>query len=124
MRTWRRLPRIYLPFAALTTFGPLPVMLLQHDPIHVHGVALAIDLGLLAAIAEGSTVAWTLVLLWNGFLTLAVVFASTSGGSMTVGAPLFALLGMSCAAMQLSPAMRAHVGLKRRSVPPAGTQPV
>jgi hypothetical protein len=119
----RRLPRIYLPFAALTMFGPLPVMLLQHDPIHVHIVALVIEVGLIAAIAGGSAVAWTLLLLWNGLLTLAVIFASASGDSMTVGAPLFALLGISCAAMQSSPAMRAHVGLKRRRVPPAGTQP-
>jgi hypothetical protein len=107
---------VYLPFAVLTMFGPLPIMLLQHDPIHAKPAGLAFVAILLAALARRSVISWTLLLLWNVFLVFAAAPALGSPG-MTVGAPLLSLLGLSCAAMQLTPSMRDHVGLASRQTP-------
>lgn len=107
---------MYLPFAALTIFGPLPIMLIQHDPIHPKPVGLAFVAILVMALARRSVISWTLLLLWNVFLGLAAAPALGSPGT-TVGAPLLSLLGLSCAAMQLTPSMRGYVGLPRRRTP-------
>lgn len=115
MNSHRRLPRAYLPFALLTLFGPLPVVLLQHDPIHPKPAGLAFVAILLVALARRSVISWTLLLLWNVFLVCAAAPALGSPG-MTVGAPLLSLLGLSCAAMQLTPSMRHRVGLSRRRI--------
>jgi hypothetical protein len=103
---------VYVPFAVLTMFGPLPIMLLQHDPIHVKPAGLAFVAIVLVALARRSAISWTLLLLWNVFLLFAPLPALGSAG-MTVGAPLMSLLGLICAAMQLTPSMRDHVGLSR-----------
>lgn len=110
---------MYVPLAALTMFGPLPVMLLQHDPVHAKPAGLVFVAILLTALARRSVISYMLLLLWNVFLGLSGSLAL--GPGMTVGAPLLALLGLSCAAMQLSPSMRDHVGLTRRQAP--GRQP-
>ena len=99
-----------MPFAVLTMFGPLPVMLLQHDPIHVKPAGLVLVAILLVALARRSLVSWSLLLLWNVFLLFATGGALGTQG-MTVGAPLLFLLALSCAAMQLMPSMRHHAGL-------------
>lgn len=105
--------RVYVPFAVLTMFGPLPIMLLQHDPIHAKPAGLAFVAILLVALARRSVISWTLLLLWNVFLVFAAAPALGSPG-MSIGAPLLSLLGLSCAAMQLTPSMREHVRLSRR----------
>jgi hypothetical protein len=65
---------------------------------------------LLVALARRSLVSWSLLLLWNLFLLFATGGALGTRG-MTVGAPLLFLLPLSCAAMQLMPSIRHHVGL-------------
>ena len=107
---------MYWPFAVLTIFGPLAIMLIQHDPIHAKPAGLAFEATLLVALARRSAISWTLLLLWNVFLVFAAAPALGSPG-MTVGAPLLSLLGLSCAAMQLTPSMREHVGLSRGETP-------
>lgn len=105
---------MYLPFALLTMFGPLGIMVLQHDPIHAKPAGIAFVAILLFAVLRGSLISWTLVLLWNAFLVFAAAAAVSHPGSVTLGAPLLPLLGLSCAAMQLTPSMRHHVGLGPR----------
>lgn len=112
----RRLPGVYVPFAVLTMFGPLPIMLLQHDPIHVKPAGLAFVAILLIALARHSLISWSLLLLWNLFLVFATGGALGTAG-MTVGAPLLFLLALSCTAMQVTPSMRHHVGLGRGQRP-------
>jgi hypothetical protein len=93
-------------------FGPLPIMLVQHNPIHAKPAGLAFVAILLVALARGSITAWSLLLLWNVFLTIAAAPMLGSPG-MTVGAPLLSLLGLTCTAMQLMPSMRRLVGIGR-----------
>jgi hypothetical protein len=101
-----------VPFAVLAMFGTLPIMLLQHNPIHAKPAGLGFVAILLVALARRSIVSWSLLLLWNVFLMFAAV-AALGSARMTVGAPLLLLLGLSCAALQLTPSMREHVGLFR-----------
>ena len=102
---------MYWPFALLTMFGPLPIMLLQHNPIHAKPAGLALVALVLFALARRSRTWWALLLLWNVFLVLSVALAVGNPEGMTVGAPRLALLGLSCAVLQLRPSMRHHVGL-------------
>jgi hypothetical protein len=66
---------------------------------------------LLFALARHSLISWTLLLLWNVLVVFAAAPALTHPGGITVGAPPLPLLGLSCAALQLTPSMRQHVGL-------------
>ena len=104
---------MYVPFAVLTMFGPLPIMLLQHDRIHLHPLGLAFVALLLLALARGSITSWTLLLVWNVFLMFTAAPGLSHPGAMTADAPLLPLLGLSCAVMQLRPSMRQHVGFGR-----------
>ncbi len=112
-----QLPRTYAPFALLTAFGLPLITLVQGEAIHPSAPGLAFVALLLVGLARRSVLAWTLLLLWNLFFALAVglVFGGGSGGGQLLlpSAPLFLLLGLSSAALLLSPSMREHVGIRR-----------
>lgn len=120
----RQLPRTYVPFALLTMFGPLLVMLVQGEAIHPSVPGLAFVALLLVGLARRSVLAWGLLLIWNLFVTLAVALVSGGGSSgggegLLPSAPLLLLLGLISVGMLLSPSMRAHVGIRRpRTVVP------
>lgn len=121
MSRLRRAPRVYLPFALLTMFGPLLGMLLQGEPIHPKPAGLAFVALLLWALARGSVLSWGLLLLWNVFVvfSIAAIAAGSGGDLLLPSAPLLLLLAVGSAGMLLTPSMRAHVGLRR--IPPSGT---
>jgi hypothetical protein len=106
-----RLPRTYVPLAILTMFGTLPAMLIDGDSIRPSAAGLAFVALLLVGVARGSTLAWTLLLIWNAFLALSV--AATVGGSWLTGAPLLLLNAVLCLGLLLAPSMRAHLGVRR-----------
>jgi hypothetical protein len=106
----RQLPRTYVPFALLTMFGPLLIMLVQGDAIHPSAPGLAFVALLLLALARRALLAWILLLAWNLFFAFAVAGAS---GWTFPSAPLFLLLGLISAGLLLSPSMRQHVGIRR-----------
>ena len=99
---------MYLAFAAWMVFGALAIQLLQNDPLQPKpAVFTAI---LLVTLARGSRISWAVLLAWNlvaGFSAAGAL----AGSGWTVGAPLLTLVGLSCAALLLTPSMRHHVGL-------------
>jgi hypothetical protein len=107
----RQLPRTYFAFAFLTVFGMLPAMLVDHNSIHPSTAGLAFIALLLVAVARGHAFAWTLLLIWNSFLVLSVI--AISGGTWLPGTPLVLLNGLVGLGLQLTPSMRAYVGLGR-----------
>jgi hypothetical protein len=107
----RRLPRIFFPLAILTIFGTLPAMLIDGDSIRPSAAGLVVIALLLVGVARGSTVAWTLLVIWNAFVVLAV--AAAFGGSWLAGAPLLLVNAILCLALLLAPSMRAHLGARR-----------
>jgi hypothetical protein len=112
MSSVRRAPPVYVPFALLTMFGPLVIMLVQGDPIRPKVAGLAFVVFLLWALARGSVLSWGLLLLWNVFVVFSI--AAVSGGELLLpSAPLLLLLALGSAVMLLMPSMRAHVGLRR-----------
>jgi hypothetical protein len=119
----RRLPRTYMAFAFLTLFGVVPAMLIDHDTIRPSAAGLAVMALLLLAVARGHLFAWALLLLWNGFFVLSVVavalsdVAGSGGGTASPGDPLLVLNFGLCLALQLTPSMRAQVGLQRKRTP-------
>ena len=121
MSSLRQLPRTYVPFALLTMFGPLLIMLVQGDALHPSAPGLAFVALLLLALARRSLLAWILLLAWSLFLAFTVVGVSGGaggGGWLFPSAPLFLLLGLISAGLLLSPSMRHHVALRpHASVP-------
>lgn len=99
---------MYLVFVAWMVLGALAIQFLQHDPLQAKpAVFTAI---LLVTLARGSRISWTLLLVWNLLAGFSAA-AALAGSGWTVGAPLLSLLGLSCAALLLTPSMRHHVGL-------------
>ncbi len=122
MTRLRQLPRTYALFALLTAFGLPLIMLVQGEAIHPSAPGLAFVALLLVGLARRSVLAWTLLLLWNLFATLAfgLVFGGGSGSGewLLPSAPLFLLLGLSSVGLLLSPSMREHVGIRRPRILP------
>jgi hypothetical protein len=114
----RRLPRTYIAFAFLTLFGVLPAMLVDHNSIRPSAAGVAVIALLLLAVARGHAFAWVLLLLLNGFFVLSIVAVALShvagpgAGTLAPGAPLLLLNFALCLALQLTPSVRAHVGLQ------------
>jgi hypothetical protein len=112
-----------MAFAFLTLFGVVPAMLIDHDSIRPSAAGLAVIALLLLAVARGHLFAWALLLLWNGFFVLSVVAvalsdaAGSGGGPASPGDPLLVLNFGLCLALQLTPSMRAQVGLQRKRTP-------
>ena len=119
----RQLPRAYVPFALLTVFGPLLVMLVQGDQIRPSAGGLAFLALLLLGLARRSRLAWGLLLAWNGFLVLAVA-AALGGSGVLLSAPLLLLVGLGSIGLLLSPSMRQHLGGEGRRPGTAGPRNV
>ena len=99
--------RTFVPLALLIMFGPLVVMLIDGDPIHPSVSGLAILALLLVGVSRGSAVAWTLLLVWSGFVFLVVLIAI--GWPWSFGAVLLLAQSLACALLLLSPSLRRHV---------------
>ena len=108
-------PHTYLPFVLLTVAAPPLIMLVHGDRIHPSAPGLAFVALLLLGLARGSVVSWTLLLLWNLFLSFAI--AAATGAGMLWSAPLLLLVALASAALLLSSSMRRHVGVSRRPTP-------
>jgi hypothetical protein len=108
-------PTHLFPLAILTLFGSLPAMLIDGESIRPSAAGLAVIALLLVGVARGSMLAWTLLVIWNAFVVLAV--AAAFGGSWLAGAPLLLLVNaIVCLALLLAPSMRAHLGAQRTPV--------
>src|ERR1700735_5632567 len=60
--TFRQLPRVYVPLALLTMFGPLLTMVVQSNPIHHLVLGVALIALLLWGLARRSHAVWWVLL--------------------------------------------------------------
>ena len=115
MRSRGPVPPTYLPFVLLTVAAPPLIMLVQGDRIHPSVPGLAFVALLLLGLARGSAVSWTLLLLWNLFMSFAI--AAATGAGMLWSAPLLLVVALASVALLLSSSMRRHVGISRGPAP-------
>ena len=111
MRSRGPVPRTYLPFVLLTVAAPPLIMLVHGDRIHPSAPGLAFVALLLLGLARGSVVSWTLLLLWNLLMLLAI--AAATGAGMQWSAPVLLMVALASVALLLSSSMRRHVGVSR-----------
>lgn len=112
----RALPRTYYAFALVLLAGFPGAMLAQGQRIEHFWRGLVIVLFLLWRLERRGRIVWTLMVVWNAFLVLAVL-GTGDPGSWTTGAPLLLACALASVALLLSPSMRAYVGVRRPQSP-------
>jgi peptidoglycan/LPS O-acetylase OafA/YrhL len=106
----RELPRTYYAFAFVLLVGFPAAYLANGQHIEHFWRGLAIVLFLLWRIARRGRIVWTLMVVWNAFLALAIV--GTTPLAWTAGAPLLFACALASVVLLLSPAMREHMGMR------------
>jgi hypothetical protein len=107
----RQLPRTYYAFALVTVAGFPVATLANGQHIEHFWRGLAIVLFLLWRVERRGRVIWTLMVVWNAFLALAII-GTGDPGSWTSGAPLLLACALPSITLLLSPSMRDYVGLR------------
>jgi hypothetical protein len=111
MATLRRLPRAYYAFALVLLVGFPDAMLLNGQRIEHFARGLAITLFVLWRLARRGYITWSLLVVWNAFLALALV-SLADHGTWSVGAPLLFLCAAASVALLLTPSMREQVAVR------------
>lgn len=105
------LPRTYYLFALVLLVGfPLAYVAGGQHIEHFWRV-LVIVLCVLWRIARRGRIVWTLMVVWNAFLALAIV-GTGEPGSWTAGTPLFIACALASVGLLVSPSMRGYVGVR------------
>lgn len=103
-----RVPWELLAFVPLTILGQLLVVWASGSPVQPSRGGLLVFGLLLVALACRSSLAWTLLIAWNGLMLIAVLAPLVSGVRF-VPVAVAAAFHVSCLTLLLSPAMRRHI---------------
>ena len=107
----RQLPGTYYAFTVITVAGFPVAMLANGQRVEHFWRGLAIVVFFLWRVERRGRVIWTLMVVWNAFVALAII-GTGDPGSWTSGAPLLLACAFMSIALLLSPSMRDHVGLR------------
>lgn len=109
----RRLPDVLVLYVALSVLQPA-LFVLVGALHHPNERGLAFMAFLLVALAYRSRIAWVMLLALNALPLLAVLGASFGSGVLWSHVAVIVLTGVALEATLLSPAMRQHVGGRRK----------